>query len=365
MKLRKIELWSTRAGFRDGPYVMSHITQQALPIRMLRLTAGDDSTGLGEMVRSPRYDAEVCAAMEDEVLRGLDSLALDGLPALAVDLRRRDARLHGLAFGLETAWLDLVGHRVGVPLDALLGGRLGEDAADYLSLGGAAPATMARRTAGEGAGREVIQVKLGDRDIAEDHARIAAVCEAAGPGQRLLMDFNGALDVAGAIAVIRHHGHGDPRLVWEEPCNTVAMNLEVAQATGAPIMFDQCLKSLDLYVQVCARGLDASVCIKPAAPLGGLSVARAARDMAVDAGVPVRIDGPWCGPVGTAAALALALGTPPELLVAGCDLTEPLMLAEDWGPFLARRGSRIAPLDAPGHGIAAPDAARFATVWEA
>jgi hypothetical protein len=43
----------------------------------------------------------------------------------------------------------------------------------------------------------------------------------------------------------------------------------------------------------------------------------------------MRIDGPWCGDIATAAILHLALGAPPDLLIAGCDLREPLVRERD------------------------------------
>tara|TARA_B100000676_G_scaffold305887_1_gene360993 strand:+ start:2511 stop:2801 length:291 start_codon:yes stop_codon:yes gene_type:complete len=84
------------------------------------------------------------------------------------------------------------------------------------------------------------------------------------PHHLLLLDFNGALSVKDAPTVLG--SFDDSRIIWEEPCNTVPMNLEVAESTGAPVIFDQCLKSLDLYAQVCSRDINASVCIKPTSP---------------------------------------------------------------------------------------------------
>ena len=88
--------------------------------------------------------------------------------------------------------------------------------------------------------------------------------------------------------------------------------------------------------------------------LGGLGIAQAARDLCTDCAIAVRIDGLWCGPVATAATLHLAVGAPPGLLIAGCDLREPLVLDEDWGGVLQTPGKCIAPVDSPGHGVIPP-----------
>ena len=42
--------------FRDGPYVMSHVTQSELPTRLLRIVAASGRRGYGEIVRSPVLD---------------------------------------------------------------------------------------------------------------------------------------------------------------------------------------------------------------------------------------------------------------------------------------------------------------------
>lgn len=361
MQLRSIQAHGMETPFADGPYIMSHVTQVALATRVLRVETADGAVGYGEIVRATGHDPGACIALENDVLGGLHDPSMEDLPALARRFRSQGNRLYGLAFGLETAHLDLIGRMTGAPLYSLLGGRLSDDAADYLSLSCDAPDAVSRRIAGEGATRQVIQVKLGDDDIDLDNQRIDAALAAAAPDQCLLMDFNGALTVDQANGVIGQHADG--RIIWEEPCNTVPMNLAVAEKTGAPVMFDQCLKSLDLYAAVCTRSIDASVCIKPAAPLGGLSVARAARDLAIDAGVAVRIDGPWSGPIGTAAALHLAVGVPPDLLIAGCDLTEPLRFADGWTTIEHRPNNRIAPLAGPGHGVTPPAEAMFDTLW--
>ncbi len=92
-----------------------------------------------------------------------------------------------------------------------------------------------------------------------------------------------------------------------------------------------------------------------AALLGSVSAGVAARDLSVDAGIPVRIDGPWGGPISNATALHLAVGAPPDMLVSGTDVTSPLVIDDDWGAMERPRPGRLAPVDAPGHGVRVPD----------
>ena len=65
----------------------------------------------------------------------------------------------------------------------------------------------------------------------------------------------------------------------------------------------------------------------------------------------MRIDGPWCGDIATAAILHLAVGAPPELLVSSCDLREPLIIDTDLGGVRTMESGRIAPLTGLGLGI--------------
>ena len=351
MKITKLSVSDFTPGFTHGTYVMSHVTQTQLAARIVRIETDSGDSGHGEIIRSVLQDPVSAASLEDTILPTIKGHELASLPGLARSLRLRDPALRGLAFGLETAHLDLVARLAGVPLYALLGGRLSDDLPDYFSLSADEGDAMIDRIKIGAADREVIQIKLGINSVAQDVDRVKQVLDAMGPSQKLLADFNGGLDVKTASAAIAQVT--DARLTWEEPCRTYAENRDVVRATGIPVMFDQCLKTIDLYASACADQVAASVCIKPAL-LGGLSVAVAARDLCIDARLPVRIDGPWCGFIASAAALHVAIGAPPELLISGCDLTEPLALNEDWGGILRTSAGRIAPVEAPGHGVNVP-----------
>ena len=197
----------------------------------------------------------------------------------------------------------------------------------------------------------MVQVKLGVGDVATDRKRIVAALETLAPEQTILFDFNGALTVESSLGIFADFN--DPRIIWEEPCDNVEQNIEIAKRSGLPIMFDQCLENLDCIVKVVANGLAHSICIKPAF-LGGLEPARAARDICIDANMSMRVDGPWCGHIATAVCLHFAATIPPELLIAGCDLRQPFDLHDDWGGTDHTPGHRIRPFDTPGHGVQIP-----------
>ena len=334
--------------FSGGGYVMSHVTQTVLQARTFRLETMDGRAGYGEFVGYPALDPAEVVSLENNALADLKAMSLEDIPAFATSLRTTSRHLRGMAFGLETAHQDLIARSADVPLHALLGGRRCDAVPDYLSLSCGDPETMANRIVAEGLNREVIQVKLDGKSVRDDRERIDAVMAVMGPHHLALIDFNGALDVSTADEILR--AYADDRIMWEEPCRTYEDNHEVARKTGARLLFDQCLNTLDDFARAATEGGVAAACIKPAL-FGGLSVARAARDICLEAGIAVRIDGPWCGPVATATALHLAVGAPPEMLISGCDLCEPFEGSGRWGHLIRLPSGRIAPLEAAGHGV--------------
>ncbi|MER5971107.1 dipeptide epimerase [Streptomyces sp. NPDC002055] len=133
----------------------------------------------------------------------------------------------GVEAALESALLDLVGKRDGLPLHALLGAPAAPVAATARTIGITAPdraAAQARALVGQGF--TVLKIKAGSPDPAEDLDRVAAVRDAAGP-VRMLLDPNGAWSprraekllprfaAAGVEAVEQPIAPGDPdTLAW-------------------------------------------------------------------------------------------------------------------------------------------------------
>lgn len=341
--------------FRDGGYVMSYVTQHVLYSRIIQLDAGDGRVGLGEIISDPGLNLVDIRALEDSVLDMMVAVSLANMPAQINQLRLRDARFAGLAFALETAYLDLLSRQNGIPLYSLLGGRQAEDVADYLSISCGEPAHMGSLVKLAGREYKVIQIKLDGKDMDVNLTRIDAAMSQLQVHQTMLIDFNGALSIEQASAYISTYS--DRRVMWEEPCASYAENRELVDKTGARVLFDQCLKSLKVFALACGEGAMAGACIKPMS-LGGLSIAQAAREMCADSGISVRIDGLWCGPIAMTSILHLAIGMPADQLIAGCDLCEPLELVDDWGGIVRGGRGRIAPIQMPGHGVVPP-----ASLW--
>ena len=198
-------------------------------------------------------------------------------------------------------------------------------------------------------GYPVLQLKLGVGSLERDVAQITAILEMITDSQIVLADANGGWAVTEACKIIGCFD--DHRLIWEEPCTTYDDNVNVAKETGCDIMLDQCIGDSELAIRAINEGVAKYVCIKPVA-LGGLSIARQIRDHAIEAGMQVRIDGPWCGDIASAAILHLAAGMPEHLLICGCDLREPVAMPFNLNGVRKLEGNMIAPPQGSGLGIA-------------
>ncbi len=349
MKIENIRIVDFTPRFPGDGYVMSHITQTVLHARLIRLETDEDHMGYGEIVRRPLQDPEETSMMEDQRLPALEGLEVDALPRLLDQWRLEDGGLNGLAFGVETAFLDLVGRASGTPVSTLLGGQSSDDAPAYFSLSCDEPDVMADIVTRKAMDYPVIQVKLGLGGTELDMERVLGVLKVMRQDQLMLADFNGALSPGEAIAAFKDLD--DPRIMWEEPCKTVEENIDVARALDQPVMFDQCMKDIPAFLLAVQDGSAAALAIKPAF-MGGLTLARTARDICIAAGMKVRIDGPWCGQVGAAAALHVALGAPADLLIASTNLIGPLETPDDM--IVSTAPGRIRIVTGPGLG-ALPD----------
>ncbi len=184
----------------------------------------------------------------------------------------------------------------------------------------------------------MIQLKVGVHPLVHELELIQAALDLMNHSQTLLVDANGGWSFEQASEAI--NAIEDPRLIWEEPCSLYEQNRKLTQELGAKILLDgQTSTDFDVAKQAVDDGI------------GGLSIAREIRDLCVKADMKIRIDGPWCGDIACTAILNLALGAQPDLLIAGCDLREPLILSPDLRGLTHPRPSQIAPASSSGFHI--------------
>ena len=351
MLIEKIEVWDFCPTMRDGQYAMSHVVMDCIWGRIYRAVTDQGQEGWGETVfppSVPRSEQIELIAQERELLGSLVKSPAEALLAQAERLRQLGKGGCGVAFGLETVWYDLAARESGSSLSDFLGGVKSESVPDYFSISERTLPRIRERIKIAGTGRTVFQLKIGVGSFDDDADQLELVLGEIGPGQIVLADANGGWDVEGACRMLSRFS--DPRLLWEEPCDTYTANREVMKRTGRRLMVDQCAADPEIAQEVIKDGLAHSLCIKPAF-LGGLSTARAIRDSCARTGTKMRIDGPWCGDIATAAILHLAVGAPQDLLVSGCDLREPVLIEPDMQGVITQDNTRISPPGGAGLGL--------------
>lgn len=352
MHIIKVEVGEFRAPFRDGPYAMSHVTQHAVHGRLICVHTDNGHCGLGEIPLSPYVldeERRYRESQESEYLGGLVGQPVESLVDVAKHMSESAGLWGGLAcFALETAFLDLQAQRRNHSLADQLGGRRCDSVDDYFSISERSVQRVVDRLNLAGPDRSVIQLKLGVDSLGDDIEQIGACLNAMHSGQLLLADANGGWSVDESLEVMARFD--DPRIYWEEPCNEYNRNVEVAAKSGKPVMVDQCVAKPDVALRAIDENVVDAICIKPPF-LGGLLVAKNIRDACASAGIKMRIDGPWCGDIATAAMLHLAVGAPPELLIAGCDLREPLLIDNNLSGAIHSEDGRVSPPSGFGIGI--------------
>jgi L-alanine-DL-glutamate epimerase-like enolase superfamily enzyme len=351
MLITRIDVWNFAPTFRDGPYVMSHVTQDHAYGRILQIQTDKGIYGLGEIVFPPSLaDADRLnqIASEPGYLADLPGKNISGLIEVTNRLREEGKVGRAAAFGIETATFDIMARADERPLSSQLGGVLTRSVDDYFSISETGDDRIRQRIVEASADRRVFQLKLGIGTPDDDVRQIGLMLAHMSDDQLLLADANGGWSIPRALETIARFD--DPRIMWEEPCPTYDENLEIAQRCQRPVMVDQCVGDPATARRAIADKAAAAICIKPAF-IGGLTPAREFRDLAAAAGMKMRIDGPWCGDIAIAAILHLAVGAPPELLISSCDLREPLVLTPCLGGVRDAGGTRIAPPEGPGLGI--------------
>ena len=135
----------------------------------------------------------------------------------------------------------------------------------------------------------------------------------------------------------------------EQPCLTYEECLSVRQHCPLPMILDECVDDIGVLVRLLGDKAADVINLK-ISKVGGLTKARAIRDLAVASGIPMNIEDTWGGDIVTAAIAALAHSTPPQFLFCSTDFNSygPVVIAET----TARRnnGKLCAPKE-PGLGV--------------
>jgi L-Ala-D/L-Glu epimerase len=331
------------------PFGIAGGVQRVAEAALVTVELADGTRGFGEAAPLPAYNGETRDGAIDAVLAarsgvvGEDARAWRRIAAHAA----ATASASGAArCAIETAVLDALTRRAGVPLWAFFGGATRALVTDVTipiaSLGEARDEAAAR--AAEGFSR--LKVKVGGGG---DAARVLAAHEAA-PGAELMLDGNGGLTAEGALDLLADlRARGVTPILFEQPVPGADLDglAEVARRGGVPVAADESVVDAADALRVATLGAAQVVNVKlmKAGVVAALDVATTARA----AGLGLMIGGMLEAKLAMSMAACFAAGLGGFAFV---DLDTPLFLAAD--PFAggyAQRGAELdlSPIEA-GHG---------------
>ena len=330
---------------------------------LLSLRDGDGHCGWGDVAPLPGWggpDLVATAAVLTDWLR--TTPPADDLEALSAraDATLREVPCAWAAVGGATA--DLAARRDGLSLAAALGATTSPPGAALAVptaalLDGDTPEAVAAAAArAAAAGFGAFKIKVGNRPLAADVARVAALREAIPAGATLRLDANGSwgTDAAAGIEAVAPF---EPEFV-EEPCSGLDELRRLQAATSVPLAVDESLPPLADLERHLPLGVAVAV-IKPSALGAPRSVLRAVAALH-DGATQVVVGSFLESAVGVATAAhvaaAAAVATGDRLLAAGLD-TSALLGTDVCEPLPVEGGALQLPAG-PGLGLT-PDPARL------
>jgi L-alanine-DL-glutamate epimerase-like enolase superfamily enzyme len=355
--IERIDLFSYELTYVGGRYVMSGgRVVEALQSTVARLTTADGLVGHGETCPlGPNYlPAHAGGARAALVELAPALLGLDATDPVGVEAAMHAALLgHPYAkSAVDVACWDVFGQATGRPVCDLIGGRRQQSFPLYVAISLGTPEQMAADVERHRAtGIHRFQLKLGDDPLA-DAARVRAVVAATGEEELVVGDANRGWSLRDALtAAVALDGL--PRFWLEQPCATLEECLRVAAGARLPLVLDESIVDEQTLLAAWDAGALVGFNLK-LGRVGGLTRARALRDLGHSLGLTVSVEDSWGGDLTTAAVSHLAASTPAGTL-------EMVSFMNDWtNEHIAgyqprsRDGVGIAPAG-PGLGIAVED----------
>jgi|SRR5579872_1518549 len=357
MKIRQIDAFEVRYGLAEKRYAWSggH-SVTGFTSTVVRVSTDEGLQGYGEV-------CPLGAAYMDAHARGVPGGISEVGPLLIGQDPTRSHAVNAImdsALGghhyvkspIDIACWDIIGQAAGMPVSALLGGRLVDDYPLYRAISQGSPEAMAddvARYRSEGYRR--FQLKVG-ADPDDDVKRVQSAIRVLHSGDVLVADANTGWLPHQAIRLV--HALREADYYVEQPCQTLAECLLVRARTPQPMVLDEVITGIGPFLQAWTAGAMDAVNIK-ISRVGGLTKARRLRDLCEALGIVMTIEDSWGGDIATATIAQLAASTRPEFLFSSTDFNSyvDVTLAAD-AP--RRRDGRLPVPDRAGLGIRVDDA---------
>lgn len=341
------------------PHVLAMATMHRQSLCIVRIHCADGIVGIGEAttIGGLAYGPESPEGMQLTIERYCAPI-LFGRDAArpAAIMAALDAAIVGNHFAkcaIETALLDAQGHRAGLPVSELLGGRTVDRLPVLWTLAsGDTARDIEEAEAMIAAGRHhAFKLKIGKRPLADDVAHVGAIKAALGARASIRVDVNMAWDVPTAMRGVAMLADAGCDLV-EQPIavHDLAGMARLSARAPIPIMADEALHG-PATAHALAQAGAAQVFAVKIEQSGGLRAAKQVQAIADTAGIALYGGTMLEGGVGTIAS-AHVVATFPRLAF-GTELFGPLLLTDEilQTPLDYRDGALTVPAG-PGLGIA-------------
>ena len=317
MRISRVDVFGYDLSYVHGEYTMSggRVIGQ-LESTVVRVTTDEGLAGWGEVcplgpAYLPAHAGGARAALRElaPAVVGLDPTNLAAVNGAM------DAALLGHAYAkspIDVACWDLLGQITGLPIATLLGGVRQERFPLYMAVP-LGPAWEMRDfvAARRAEGIHHFQLKIGG-DPLEDAARVRAVAERLEDEDRLVADANGGWRLRDALLAARIIDDLG-RVYLEQPCPTLAECRSVRAVTSLPLVLDEVVSDVPSLLEASAIGGLAAINLK-ISKVGGLTKARALRDLAEGLGLALTVEDTWGGDLVTASVAHLAATVRPDAL---------------------------------------------------
>ena len=275
------------------PMKMAGVLIKAADNVLVKVELAGGQVGWGEAASAHSMTGETVESMMAAIRHMAPSLTgMDGADIAAVS-RRMDQLMYynqSAKSAVEMALHDALGHALGKPVYALLGGKKRSRVPVLWLLGtGSIDGDVAEALAKKQAGFVAYKVKVGVGDPLDDALRTRKVCEALGPGLLISADANQGYDLEQALAYVKAVD-GSGLDFFEQPISGHDIDgmAKLAAASALPIGFDEGLHSIeDLlahHQRKAARG-----CSLKTIKLGGLKGVHRAAELCDELGMKVNL----------------------------------------------------------------------------
>jgi L-alanine-DL-glutamate epimerase-like enolase superfamily enzyme len=285
------------------------------PNVVVAIRTDDDLVGYGEACPVQAFTSETQASIVELVetrvaptIVGRD--AAQRLPLLA-DLARVVRFAPFTVAAVDTALLDVLGRRAGVPVSTLLGGAF----RDRVEVHGSVtwdedPARVAESALEQAATYRWLKLYAGRGDVDADLDRLQAVRDAVGPGARLLVDVNGMWSPSDLVrALARVPEIGLELLEQPLPVGAEPFLRQLVATLRVDVAADESVRTVADAAAV-ARERSATVLNVGLSKLGGPTTALQAAHVAAAAGLGVMVGSVIELGIATAMGLHLAAALP-------------------------------------------------------